>query len=270
MTTFHNTHRYSGIYYNPPDVFNRIPAWIPRLSLSSTTRLYETASRTSLSQIFINSSSSTPIANAKYSFPLYESCAVVSFKIYVGTRVIEGVVKEKEEAAAQFNEALGRNESAGLFEQHTPDVFTTSLGNIPAGETVKVEIEYIMELKHDAEVDGLRFTIPTSIAPRYGEPPQGLGRHAASPVANTDGMRISVEITMSSNITSIQVCTRFGNVFSFYIILITPPTSHRHTRSQSISADTRRIQQTMISIQSMRSRLSPRHPQSSAVISSSS
>ena len=36
-------------------------------------------------------------------------------------------------------------------------------GNNPAGETVKVEIKYIMELKHDAKVDGLRFTtLPAS------------------------------------------------------------------------------------------------------------
>jgi hypothetical protein len=57
------------------------------------------------------------------------------------------------------------------LEQQTPDVFSTSLGNIPPGETIRVEIAYIMELKHDAEVDDLRFTIRTSIAPRYGDPP---------------------------------------------------------------------------------------------------
>jgi hypothetical protein len=84
-------------------------------------------------------------------------------------------VKEKEGAKVKYREAVERSETAGLLEQATPDVFSTNIGNMPAGGTVKVEIEYIIELKHDAEVDGLRFTILTSITPRYGDPPSGVG-----------------------------------------------------------------------------------------------
>jgi hypothetical protein len=185
---------YAGIHYNSAD-------WLPRVSQSSLTHLHNTASRTELSQSFINPSDDSPITSAKYIFPLYESCAVVSFRCQVGTRIIEGIVKEKEEASARYHHALGRGEPASLLEQHTPDVFTTSIGNVAPGQTVKIEIEYIMELKHDAEVDGLRFTIPTSVAPRYGVPPDGLNEHGVS----MRGISISVEISMSSNITSVQV-----------------------------------------------------------------
>jgi hypothetical protein len=86
-----------------------------------------------------------------------------------------------------------------LLEQHTPDVFSTNLGNLPPYATVNVQIEYIMELKHDSEVNGPRFTIPTSIAPRYGDPPSGL-------TANTGGtISISVQISVLSNFTSVPV-----------------------------------------------------------------
>ena len=37
-----------------------------------------------------------------------------------------------------------------------------------------VEITYVGELKHDAEVDGIRWTLPTKIAPRYGDVPEAL------------------------------------------------------------------------------------------------
>jgi hypothetical protein len=206
-----NVPRRSGIYYIAPNaVVNpylraRGPQWLPQLSLSSVSKLQETASRTSLSQTFVNSSNVTPIADAKYTFPLYESCAVVSFKCQVGARLIEGIVKEKESANVQYNEAVGRAEPAALLEQHAPDIFSTSLGNIPPGETVEVEIEYIMDLKHDAEVDALRFTIPTSVAPRYGDPPQGVDAPDATPGALANGITITVEITMSGPITSVQV-----------------------------------------------------------------
>ena len=152
-------------------------------------------------QTFVNPSKKDVIEDAKYNFPLYESSAVVAFRCFVQDRLIEGVVKGKEEAKETYQEAIEQGEVAGLLEQFSPDVFRTSLGNIPAGASVKVEVEYIMELKHDAEVDGLRFTIPTSIAPRYGEAPFGL---ATSSSTSKGGMKISVQITMPSNIRSVQ------------------------------------------------------------------
>lgn len=84
--------------------------------------------------------------------------------------MIKGVVKEREKAKQVYKEAKERGETAGLLEQsfEAADVFTTTIGNVPAKERVKVEITYLGELKHDAEVDGVRFTIPTNIVPRYG------------------------------------------------------------------------------------------------------
>jgi hypothetical protein len=190
---------YAGIYVI--DAPNH-RSWLPQLSLTSQTKLHCTASRTLLTQTFVNPSTVSPIASAKYTFPLYESCAIVSFRCHIGTCVIEGTIKEKEEASSTYQAAIERHEPASLLEQHTTDVFSTSLGNIGVGEKVKVEIEYIMELRHDAEVDGLRFTIPTSVAPRYGDAPVGL----SSTVPDVgEGMKISVEVSMPSDITLIQV-----------------------------------------------------------------
>ena len=39
-----------------------------------------------------------------------------------------------------------------------------------------MEITYVGELKHDAEVDGIRSTLPTKIVPRYGDVPEALGK----------------------------------------------------------------------------------------------
>jgi hypothetical protein len=207
MTTYVAVPRYCGVYYlqqsvnfslfgNPSPVI-----WLPQLSLSTQSRVHDTAASTILTQTFVNPSTSSAITKAKYTFPLYESCAVVSFRCHVGSRLIEGVVKEKEEAKVEYDKAVSRGETAALLEQRTPDVFTTSLGNIPAGETVKVEIEYIVELKHDAQVDGLRFTIPTSIAPRYGQMPTGVQDILG---AGSGSMKISVQITMPTHVRSIN------------------------------------------------------------------
>lgn len=80
------------------------------------------------------------------------------------------MVKEKSKAREAYSAAVNRGESAGLLEQapESSDVFSTRLGNIAKGESVRVEITYVGELKHDAEADGIRYTLPTAIAPRYG------------------------------------------------------------------------------------------------------
>jgi len=193
---------FAGIYIEYFDP-NRPPQWLPQVSLSSLTKLHHTTSCTLLTQTFVNPSTTSPIPSAKYTFPLYESCAIVAFRCYIAKHLIEGIIKEKEDASEMYQAAVDRNEPASLLEQHTADVFSTSIGNIPAGTTVKVKIEYIMELKHDAKVDGLRFTIPTSIAPRYGAPPTGL---SAGTTVTAKNMNISVEVSMSSSIKSVQVC----------------------------------------------------------------
>src|SRR5215472_14766625 len=198
--SYYEVPHFCGIYYVP--VINiPIPTcqWLPQVSLSTDCKLFDTSSRTILTQTFVNPSKSDAIEKAKYNFPLYESCAVGAFHCYVGDRLIEGVAKGKEEAKEEYDAAVAKGETAGLLEQFTPDVFRTFLGNIPAGATIKVEVEYIMELKHDAEVDGLRFTIPTSIAPCYGNAPVDLSTYSdGQPVIGAvekGGMRISVQIT---------------------------------------------------------------------------
>ena len=210
--SYYQVPSFCGIYFVPAPVGDLVggvvPSWLPQVSLSTESKIFDTSSRTTLTQTFVNPSKTDAIEQAKYNFPLYESCAIVAFRCYVEGRLIEGIVKEKNEAKTEYKAAVAQGKTAGLLEQFTPDVFRTSLGNIPAGATIKVEVEYIMELKHDAEVDGLRFTIPTSIAPRYGDAPYGLSTTSVGqPIQEaleTGGMKISIQITMPSNVQSVQ------------------------------------------------------------------
>lgn len=121
-----------------------------------------------MSQTFVNPSPTLEVPECKYVFPLYDGVSVVGFTCEVGSRTFTGVVKEKARAKEIYDEAVAGGETAGLLEQGpTSDVFITSLGNIPAGGTLLVKITYIGELKHDVGADGLRFTLPSKISPRY-------------------------------------------------------------------------------------------------------
>ncbi|KAK4226212.1 von Willebrand factor A domain-containing protein 5A [Podospora fimiseda] len=179
--------------------------YLPQLSLSVNAQIISSTSRTTLTQSFVNPQSD-PISELRYTFPLYDGVSVVSFKCTINKdRVITGVVQEKAEARKTYNDAIQRGETAGLLEQlpEASDVFTTTVGNVPANATLDVKITYLGELKHDAEVDGIRFTIPTAIAPRYGDYPGELIRSSA---VNSGGISITVDAEMAdgSNIKTIQ------------------------------------------------------------------
>jgi hypothetical protein len=168
--------------------------YLPLLDSTVHSTILSTTSRTVLKQEFTNPSSTEAIKECIYTFPLYDGVSVVSFTCRIGKKVLRGLVKEKVKAKRIFDDAVAKGETAGLLEQapEASDVFSTKLGNIPAGQSVIVEITYIGELKHH-ETDGIRFTIPTKIAPRYGSGP------AQRPILQAQdgaGIKITVDVNM--------------------------------------------------------------------------
>ncbi|QGI96351.1 hypothetical protein CEK26_009420 [Fusarium fujikuroi] len=179
------------------------PRYLPQVQIKAHTTILATTSRTNLTQTFVNPSGEA-IDELRYVFPLYDGVSVVAFTCTVGSRVIKGVVKERQKAQQVYNEAKAKGQTAGLFKQslEAADTFTTTIGNVPAGEKVQVDITYLGELKHDAQVDGLRFTIPTQIVPRYGDS-QSL---PSSNVIQEQGISFTIDAEMpdGSAIKSIQ------------------------------------------------------------------
>jgi len=100
-----------------------------------------------------------------YVFPLPEDAAVSHLKMDVGDRVIEGVIKEREEAKKTYTEAKKEGKKASLLEQERPNVFMMSVVNIGPHEKIRVELEYQQTVRFDNGVFSLRF--PTVVGPRY-------------------------------------------------------------------------------------------------------
>lgn len=100
-----------------------------------------------------------------YVFPLPEDAAVDRMRLRVGNRIIEGQVKEREQAKRTYEKAKQQGQRAALTEQERPNVFTTSVANIPPQGSVIVEIEYQQLVKYDSGVFSLRF--PMVVGPRY-------------------------------------------------------------------------------------------------------
>ena len=141
--------------------------YFPQVDLKAHTTVLSTACRTVLSQTFVNPSLAKDVKKCRYISPLFDGVSVVGFKCQIGSRIINGLVKEKARVKEEIGAAGERGETAGLLGQGTTsDAFITGLGNIPAGAKWFATISYIGEFKHDVGEDGIRFAMPTSISPR--------------------------------------------------------------------------------------------------------
>ncbi|MBI5068360.1 MAG: VWA domain-containing protein [Deltaproteobacteria bacterium] len=100
-----------------------------------------------------------------YLFPLPHDAAVSGFAIHAGGRRIAGLVEPVQAARERYEEALVEGRTAALLEQERGSLFTQSVGNVPPGEEVRVEIDLDQRLAWAEGAWEWRF--PTAVAPRY-------------------------------------------------------------------------------------------------------
>ena len=138
--------------------------------------------RVHLSQRFVNDRSEA--IELTYTFPLPENAAVDDMRMVIGERVIESEVQTRDEASETFAAAREAGHTAALLEQERPNVFTQSVTNVPPGEAVEVEIDYLQTLSQDAGV--YEFVFPMVVGPRF-MPGNPTGTHEGSGTkADTD------------------------------------------------------------------------------------
>ena len=164
--------------------------------------------RVTIAQRYVNREDS-PI-EAVYVFPLDEGAAVCGFEAVVDGTLVVGAVRERDQAFEMYDDAMARGDGAMLLDEERPDVFVASVGNLPPGKEVLLRVVYVTELQADDA--GLRFTVPTTVSPRYAPPTDrvGLGRPDADtlnpPVAweVPYGLNLVVEVAMPEPLSSVE------------------------------------------------------------------
>lgn len=156
---------------------------LPLKAMSVDTRVTGLTATTELEQTFVNVLDE-PL-EATYIFPLPDRAAVTRFELTVGTRRIEGVLKERGEARREYTAALAQGHRAAITEEDRAGVFTLRVGNLMPGDIATVRLGLSGPLPcADGEVT-LRF--PLVVAPRYipgrALPGAGVGSGTA---ADTD------------------------------------------------------------------------------------
>lgn len=120
-------------------------------------------SRVTVTQTFENTFKDK--IEAVYTFPLSDSGAVDAMTMKIGTRVIKGSIKKREEARQIYNQARSTGHVASLLDQERTNIFTQSVANIEPGAKVEITISYSELLPYEA--GKYTFVFPTVVGPRF-------------------------------------------------------------------------------------------------------
>jgi Ca-activated chloride channel family protein len=170
---------------------------LPLKALDVQARIDGLLAETTVRQTFVNTHAE-PL-EATYIFPLPDRAAVTAFRMEVGGRVVEGVLKERGEARRTYDQAIRAGHRAAITEEERPGVFTLRVGNLPPGESATVQLSMSGPLIYDAGEVTFRF--PLVVAPRYipgsALPGASVGDGVASDTdAVPDASRISPPVLL--------------------------------------------------------------------------
>lgn len=121
-----------------------------------------------------------------YTFPLPLGAVLLGLEVEIAGKNLVGKVVERLHAEQAYEDAVTDGNSAVMLEEAGPGLYTANLGNLMAHETAVIRYRYGLPLVWHG--NRLRFLLPTTIAPRYGDPgAAGLQPHqipTASLMAN--------------------------------------------------------------------------------------
>ncbi len=141
---------------------------------------------------------------AVYTFPLPVKGVLLDLEVTIGERKLKGVVTEKDKARNDYEDAIVEGNTAIMLEQLEPGMYSMNVGNLQAGEKVSITFTYAELLRWQ---DGsLRFFLPTTIAPRYGNPERaGIEEHQVPETDLLAENKFSLQLKLSGPLAGAKV-----------------------------------------------------------------
>jgi Ca-activated chloride channel family protein len=113
---------------------------------------------------------------AVYTFPLPVGAVLLGLELELGDRKLQGQVVEKKQAEHTYESAVSSGDTAVMLEESGPGIYTMNLGNLQSGEIAIIRYRYGLMLSWQGS--RVRLLLPTTLAPRYGDPKHaGLLEH---------------------------------------------------------------------------------------------
>jgi len=166
--------------------------------------LYETLAKVSTTHQYVNNGAVN--IEAVYTFPLPSDAVLLDMNLVVGDRKLIGQIIPKKQAEDRYEDAVVDGDLPAMIQNPSHGIYTLNIANIQPGEHVAISFTYGMFLMwqgHD-----LRFTIPTTIASRYGDPEKaGLVDHQIPETDFLTENRYSMKIRVHGQMASAVIAS---------------------------------------------------------------
>lgn len=120
-------------------------------------------------QIYKNTTPKT--LETTYTFPIGWGATFMGLKVEINGEILNGTVLAKQLANDQYEKAISNGDSPIMLEKNSDGLYTVTLGNLKPGEEAIIEYSYAQLLTIKDRT--LRLTIPTAVAPRFGNSEMG-------------------------------------------------------------------------------------------------
>ena len=156
-----------------------------------------------LEQRYRNSSDTN--AEITYTFPLPFGAVLMGVEVVLNGKPLKGEVTEKNHARARYEEALSEGNSGVMLERNADHSYTLELGNLMAREECSITVRYAQVLQ--VEQGQIRLMLPTTIAPRYGDPISqgGLQPHQTTITDLTAEYSFDISVTLYGDLSKANV-----------------------------------------------------------------
>ena len=104
---------------------------------------------------------------AVYTFPLPMGAVLLAFDVELGGKKLAGQVVARAQAERDYEDAMTDGDTAIMLEESGPGLYTVNVGNLLAHDEAVVRYRYGLKMSWQGK--RLRFLMPTTIAPRYGD-----------------------------------------------------------------------------------------------------
>ena len=155
--------RYVLVYYCP---ILKVVKPVPLKSVSYDVEIRGPVAEIRLTQEYLNTTHA-PI-NVSYEFPRTDDSCFCKFEAIFEDRLVAGVIKEKEQAKAEFkhHQAMGSTVAYAEMKDQEEDIMKIELGNFPPNKPLTIIFTYVEPLDLIA-TQYWRLIIPSTLTPRY-------------------------------------------------------------------------------------------------------
>jgi Ca-activated chloride channel family protein len=100
-----------------------------------------------------------------FCFPVEAGTTVTGFIVETDGKIIQGKIEERDKAFINYDDEIGKGNTAYLLDWVSDDILYFSLGNLAPGQHVNIRINTVKAL--ECRDDVIRMIIPLTVSPRY-------------------------------------------------------------------------------------------------------